>query len=116
MLAGTASAEFPAIRGRGVASNTADEVSSGTVARVGLIILVGAVLGGRGGGVKGWMAGTTRSFGGLTEWVSDPGMLSNSRGVVGDATDDGVWGPGNGGLDGGPVFNMSDFQSYTTEA
>ena len=116
MLAETALMGVPAVGGRGVAPNSADGASSGTVTRVELILLVEAVRGRRGDGVKGWMAGTTRWFRGPTRWVSDRVMLSNSRGVVGDATEEEVRGPSNGGLGGGRVFKMSEVQSYTTEA
>ena len=50
--------------------------------------------------------------------TSDPRELSNSRGAEGDATEGRVSGRGltSGSLDGGYIFKISDFQSYTTEA
>jgi len=90
MLANAASVGVPPIGGRVAASNSADGASSVTIVRIGLIILVEAVLNGRGGGVDFRTAGTTRFFGRPTGFVPDPDVLSNFRGMGGEATEDEV--------------------------
>ena len=93
-------------------------------ASVGISVLrdIGAVSnftnGASGGRARGLTAEMVCSFGGPAARTSDPRGLSGSGGAEGDPTEGRVSGRGltGGSLDGGRVFNISDFQSYTTEA
>lgn len=117
MLADAASAGISALVGMGVASDSTSG-ASGRVAGVGRIVLIVAMLTGRGDRARGWIAGVMCSSGGPTARTPDTEELSDSWGAVGNAIEDEVSRRdlNNGSLDGGRAFNMSDCQSYTTEA
>lgn len=118
MLANAASTGISALVGIGVASDSTSGASGGRVACVGRIVLIVAILTGRGDRARGWMAGVICSSGRPMASASDTEELSDSWGMVRNATEEEASRRdlSNGSLEGGRAFNISDCQSYTTEA
>ena len=77
ILADAASAGIPAFGGIEITSDSTDGASA-TVGLVGWIVLIVAVLTGRGDRVKDWMTGAIRSFGRPTASAADLDGLSDS--------------------------------------
>ena len=117
-LADTTSGGISILVGIGVASDSTSGASGGRVAGVGRIVLIVVVLTGRGDRATGWMVGAMCSSGRPTGRTLDTEELSDSCGMVRNATEDEVSRRdlNTGNLDGGGAFNTSDCQSYTTEA